>query len=107
MVMTRRLVLFAGTASIAACTVQYVPEPSAATVGFVPVPVTALKDHCIRATSEHVSSTIGLLPAVEPSLSLTHSPVATDCTRYFPDAAAEAVNVHNWLVFVPSPQPYC
>src|SRR5689334_13536698 len=33
MVMTRRVVLFAGTASIAACTVRYVPVPSEATVG--------------------------------------------------------------------------
>src|SRR6185312_10550944 len=61
----------------------------------------------MRAMSEQVSSTIGLLPAVDPSLSLMHSPVATDFTRYFPDAAVDAVNVHSWFTFVPSPHPYC
>src|SRR3954447_26306665 len=56
--------------------------------------------------SEQVSSTIGLLPAVEPSLSLTHRPDATLLTRYLPDAV-EAVKVQSWLLLVPSPQPYC
>jgi hypothetical protein len=65
-----------------------------------------LKDHCWRATSEQVSSTIGLLPAVEPSLLLRHSPLATLLTRYFPDAA-EAVKFHSCCGLVPSPQPYC
>ncbi len=57
--------------------------------------------------SVQVSSTIGLLPAVEPSLSLMHSPEATLLTRNLPDAAVEAVKVQSWLVLVPSPQPYC
>src|SRR5215469_2631647 len=46
-------------------------------VGADVAPLTKLKDHCIRAMSEQVSSTIGLPPAVEPSLSLMHSPLAT------------------------------
>jgi hypothetical protein len=66
-----------------------------------------LKDHCIREMSEHVSSTIGLLPAVEESLSLMHRPLETLLTRNLPAAAAEAANVHSWLVFRPFPQPYC
>nr|WP_305789338.1 hypothetical protein [Actinoplanes lichenis] len=45
--------------------------------------------------------------AVDPSFVLTQSPVATLFTRNLPDAAADAVNVQSWLVFVPSPQPYC
>src|SRR5262245_46124500 len=103
--MTRRVVLFAGTASTAAWMVRYVPVPSAATVGVpdgavvvvVGAPPTRLNDHCIRAMSEQVAWTIGLLPAVEPSLSLMHIDVAAFTTRYFPAAADEAVNVHNWL----------
>src|SRR5690349_20949791 len=47
-------------------------------------PVTELKENCIRDMSEHVSSTIGLFPAVELSLSLRHKPVATFCTRNLP-----------------------
>src|SRR5689334_20012239 len=87
--------------------------PSAATVGVpvgggsVGVPPTWLNSHCIRATSEQVSCTTGLLPAVDPSLLLMHRPVATPVTRNLPLAAADAVNVHCWLVFVPSPQPHC
>src|SRR5687767_6101816 len=115
MVMTRRAVLLAGTASTAACTVRYVPVPSAATVG-VPVgggvvglglPPTWLNSHCIRAMSEQVSWMIGLLPAVEPSRSLTHSPLAALAIVYLPDAAPDAAKDHRWLTFVPSPQPHC
>src|ERR1700755_485291 len=57
--------------------------------------------------SEQVSSTIGLFPAVEPSLSLMHSPEATLLTRNLPAAAVEAVKVHSWLFLVASPQLYC
>jgi hypothetical protein len=57
--------------------------------------------------SLQVSWTVGLLPAVEPSLLLTHRLLAVLVTRNLPLAAAEAVNVHCWLVFVPSPQPHC
>src|SRR5262245_267439 len=56
--------------------------------------------------SEHVSSTIGLPPAVEPSLSLTHRLVATLTTRYLPDAADEATNVH-WRFACGVPTEYC
>src|SRR6185503_7517013 len=66
-----------------------------------PPPPTWLKAHCMRATSAQVSWTIGLLPAVDPSLSLMHRLLAM---RYFPP---EAVNDHCWLAFVPSPQPHC
>src|SRR5690242_4248454 len=62
------------------------PPPVVGVVGAEVAPLTKLKDHCIRAMSEQVSSTIGLLPAVEPSLSLTHSPIATLFTRYLPEA---------------------
>jgi hypothetical protein len=66
-----------------------------------------LKEICIRETSEQVSSTIGLLPAVEPSFVLMHSPDTTLLTRYLPAAAVEAVNVHSCGGLRPSPQPYC
>src|SRR5262245_21569361 len=71
------------------------------------VPPTWLNASCIRATSEHVSWMIGLLPAVELSLSLTHNPVATLAARYLPGAADDAAKVHCWLTFVPSPHPHC
>ena len=53
------------------------------------------------------SSTIGLFPAVEPSLVLTHRPDAAFRTRYLPAAAVEAVNVQSWLALVASPQFHC
>ena len=73
-------------------------RPDDVAVGAAP---TRLNAHCMRAMSEQVSWTIGLSPAVEPSLSLMHRPLPTLTTRYLPDAADEAVNVHCWLVCVP------
>src|SRR5262245_41646406 len=51
--------------------------------------------------SEHASATIGLLPAVEASLLLRHSPVAAFLRTYLPDAAVEAVNAHCCVVALP------
>jgi hypothetical protein len=55
----------------------------------------------MRAMSEQLSSTIGLLPAVEPSLLLMQSPVAALLTRYLPAAAVEAVTDQVWLALAP------
>src|SRR5690349_8752503 len=52
MVMVRRLVLFAGTASTAACTVVYWPLPSAATVAPA---VLVTNAHCLLVFAVHVS----------------------------------------------------
>src|SRR5690348_14506866 len=63
------------------------PNPTApgkATTGPDGAADVVLTDHCMRAMSEQVSSTIGLVPAVEPSLSLTHRPVPTLLMRYLP-----------------------
>src|SRR4051812_26685397 len=59
----------------------------------------------MRATSEQVSCTIGLLPAVEESLSLTHSLDETLLARYLPDVD-DAVNVHCCQA-APLVQPHC
>jgi hypothetical protein len=84
-----------------------VPVPSEATVGLLGDVPTRLNAICMRAMSEHVSWTMGLLLAVDPPWSLMHSPVATLLTKYLSEAAVEAVKVHNWLILVPLPQPYC
>ncbi len=84
------------------------PKPTApgkASTGPAAVPPTRLNDHCMRAMSEQASCTIGLLPAVEPSLSLRHRPLEALFTRYLPAAAVDAVNVQVWLVL--PPHVYC
>src|SRR5262249_35624158 len=117
MVMVTRPALLAGTASIAACTVVYLPVPSEATVGSaddvgvgvgvgVGAEPTRLKAICIRATSEQVSCTIGLPPAVEPPWSLTHWELAALTTSYLPGVADEAMNDQSWLLCA-EPQPHC
>src|SRR4051794_39196647 len=103
--MVTAVVLFAATESMAACTVLYWPLPSDATVLVLPplggVLADSVRFHCMRAMSEQVSCTIGLLPAVEPSWSLTHSPLSALVITYLPAAAADAENDHVWLVLDP------
>jgi hypothetical protein len=61
----------------------------------------------MRATSAQASWTMGLFPAVEPSLSLAHSPLAALVMVYLPGAAVEPVKAQRWLGLVPSPHPHC
>jgi hypothetical protein len=74
-VIVTRLVLPAGTASIAACTVRYVPLPSAATVGVATE--TGVNSHCLFVFAEQDSCTIGTPEPVPAFWLARQSPLAT------------------------------
>src|SRR5215212_1842410 len=102
-VMTWRVVLLAGTASIAACTVVYLPLPSEATVG-VALLAAFLKAHCLLVLAVQVSWMTAVPEVVEAPWSLMQSPLLA--LMIWKVLVPLALSVQSWLLW-PVAQLYC